>query len=44
MQQTHVVAVFVRPEARGSGLAEALFRAALEWSWAVPEPHIERVS
>ena len=41
--QTHVVAVFVRPEARGSGLAEALFRAALEWSWALPEPQIERV-
>jgi RimJ/RimL family protein N-acetyltransferase len=41
--QTHVVAVFVRPEARGSGLAEALFRAALEWSWALSEPHIERV-
>jgi RimJ/RimL family protein N-acetyltransferase len=41
--QTQVVAVFVRPEARGSGLAEALFRAALEWSWALPAPHIERV-
>jgi GNAT superfamily N-acetyltransferase len=41
--QTHVVAVFVRPEARGSGLAEALFRAALEWSWALSEPHVERV-
>jgi RimJ/RimL family protein N-acetyltransferase len=41
--QTQVVAVFVRPEARGSGLAEALFRAALEWSWAQSEPQIERV-
>jgi RimJ/RimL family protein N-acetyltransferase len=41
--QTQVVAVFVRPAARGSGLAEALFRAALDWSWALPEPRIERV-
>ena len=41
--QTHVVAVFVRPEARGTGLAEELFRAALEWSWSLPEPRIERV-
>jgi RimJ/RimL family protein N-acetyltransferase len=41
--QTHIVAVFVRPEARGTGLAEELFGAALEWSWSLPEPHIERV-
>lgn len=43
VEQTHVVAVFVRPEARGSGLAEALFRAALEWSWALDSPPVERV-
>jgi RimJ/RimL family protein N-acetyltransferase len=41
--QTHVVGVFVRPEARGTGLAQALFDAALGWSWALPEPHVERV-
>lgn len=41
--QTHIVGVFVRPEARGTGLAQDLFHAALEWSWALPEPRIERV-
>ncbi|MDH6111625.1 RimJ/RimL family protein N-acetyltransferase [Kitasatospora sp. MAP12-15] len=41
--QTHVVGVFVRPEARGTGLAEALFQAAVEWSWELPQPRIERV-
>ncbi len=40
--QTHLVGVFVRPEARGTGLVNELFQAALEWSWALPEPHIER--
>ncbi|QWB24674.1 MULTISPECIES: GNAT family N-acetyltransferase [Streptomyces] len=33
-KQGHIVAVFVRPEERGSGLTEVLFDAALEWSWA----------
>ncbi|MEV7780723.1 GNAT family protein [Kitasatospora sp. NPDC088351] len=41
--QTHFVGVFVQPEARGTGLAEELFRAALAWSWSLPEPRIERV-
>ncbi|GAA3232288.1 GNAT family N-acetyltransferase [Dactylosporangium siamense] len=41
--QTHVVGVYVRPEARGTGLAPALFEAALAWSWALPDPKIERV-
>ncbi|MGW0551499.1 GNAT family N-acetyltransferase [Streptomyces altiplanensis] len=40
--QTHVVGVFVRPEARGTGVAQELFRAALEWSWALTDPRIER--
>ncbi|MER6614706.1 GNAT family N-acetyltransferase [Streptomyces xantholiticus] len=43
VEQTHVVGVFVRQEARGSGLAEGLFRAALEWSWALDSPPVERV-
>lgn len=41
--QTHVVGVFVRPEARGTGLAAALFDAALAWSWGLSEPKIDRV-
>ncbi|MFI2348774.1 GNAT family N-acetyltransferase [Streptomyces sp. NPDC019443] len=43
VDQTHVVAVFVRPEARGSGVAEALFRAAMEWSWGLAGPPVQRV-
>uniref|UniRef100_UPI002264D1F5 GNAT family N-acetyltransferase n=1 Tax=Streptomyces sp. PR69 TaxID=2984950 RepID=UPI002264D1F5 len=43
VDQAHVVGVFVRPEARGSGLADDLFRAAIEWSWTLTEPKIERV-
>jgi len=43
VDQTHLVGVFVRPEARGAGVIDALFRAAVEWSWAVPEPPVERV-
>ncbi|THA65024.1 GNAT family N-acetyltransferase [Streptomyces sp. A0642] len=41
--QAHVVAVFVRPEERGKGLAEELFRAGLDWAWSLGEPLIERV-
>jgi RimJ/RimL family protein N-acetyltransferase len=41
--QTHVVGVFVRPEARGTGLAAALFGAALAWSWALNDPRVDRV-
>ena len=41
--QTHLVGVFVRPEARGTGLAHELFGAALEWSWELTEPRVERV-
>ncbi|RLU86822.1 GNAT family N-acetyltransferase [Streptomyces griseocarneus] len=43
MPQTHLVGVFVRPEHRGTGLAEALFRAALDWSWSLGDPRVERV-
>ncbi|MGW5781566.1 GNAT family N-acetyltransferase [Streptomyces sp. NPDC003863] len=42
-EQTHIVAVYVRPEARGTGIIDALFRAGVEWSWSLPEPVIERV-
>ncbi|MET9955375.1 GNAT family N-acetyltransferase [Streptomyces sp. NPDC006339] len=43
VDQTHLVGVYVRPEARGGGVIDALFRAAVEWSWALPEPEIRRV-
>lgn len=38
--QGHLVGVFVRPEHRGSGVTDALFDAALAWSW---EGGLERV-
>lgn len=41
--QTHLVGVFVQPDARGTGLAQELLRAAVEWSWSLSEPRIERV-
>ncbi|MER6099363.1 GNAT family N-acetyltransferase [Streptomyces sp. NPDC001728] len=40
--QTHIVGVYVRPEVRGTGVIDELFRTAVEWSWALPEP-VERV-
>ncbi|MFE5947674.1 GNAT family N-acetyltransferase [Streptomyces sp. NPDC056480] len=40
--QTHIVGVYVRPEVRGTGVIDALFRAGVEWSWALAEP-VERV-
>lgn len=41
--QGHVVGVFVRAEHRGAGLADELFRAALDWAWSLDEPPLERV-
>lgn len=43
VHQAHVVGVFVRPEARGGGVAEELFRAGMDWAWSLREPRIERV-
>lgn len=40
--QAHVVGVFVRPEARGSGVTQSLFRSAEEWAWQL-QPPVERV-
>ncbi|MGP3953119.1 GNAT family N-acetyltransferase [Streptomyces sp. 7N604] len=31
--QIHVVSVYVRPEHRGTGVAEQLFRTAIDWTW-----------
>ncbi|MFJ9569557.1 GNAT family N-acetyltransferase [Streptomyces bacillaris] len=41
--QGHLVGVFVRPRVRGSGVADALFRAAVEWCWSLSAPRLERV-
>ncbi|GAA2484585.1 GNAT family N-acetyltransferase [Streptomyces gobitricini] len=41
--QTHVVGVYVRPGARGAGAADALFRAAVEWSWSPAAGAVGRV-
>ncbi|ROQ67350.1 ribosomal protein S18 acetylase RimI-like enzyme [Streptomyces sp. 840.1] len=43
IHQAHVVGVFVRPEARGGGVAGELFRAGMDWAWSLGEPLIERV-
>ncbi|MEU4265707.1 GNAT family N-acetyltransferase [Streptomyces argenteolus] len=43
VDQTHVVGVFVRPEVRGRGVADALFQEAIDWSWSLTGPPIERV-
>ncbi|MDF6043358.1 GNAT family N-acetyltransferase [Streptomyces sp. JH14] len=43
VDQAHVVGVFVRPEARGTGLAEQLFGAGVDWAWSLGEPRIQRV-
>ncbi|WP_405779159.1 GNAT family N-acetyltransferase [Streptomyces sp. NBC_00859] len=43
VSQAHLVAVFVRPEFRGTGLTEELFRAAIEWAWSLAEPRLDRV-
>ncbi|MFC7221517.1 GNAT family N-acetyltransferase [Streptomyces polyrhachis] len=41
--QGHLVGVYLRPEARGAGLGEALFEAAVEWAFAQERPRLERV-
>ncbi|WP_030718273.1 GNAT family N-acetyltransferase [Streptomyces sp. NRRL F-2580] len=41
--QGHVVGVFVREGQRGTGVAEELFRAGLEWAWSLEGPALERV-
>lgn len=43
VDQTHLVGVFVRPEIRGSGVADALFQEAVDWSWSLTDPPVERV-
>ncbi|MGW4380423.1 GNAT family N-acetyltransferase [Kitasatospora sp. NPDC004531] len=43
VDQAHLVGVFVRPEQRGTGLARALFDAAIAWAHALDEPAISRV-
>ncbi|MDT0428614.1 GNAT family N-acetyltransferase [Streptomyces salyersiae] len=43
VDQTHVVGVFVRPAHRARGVVDALFREAIDWSWSLTGPPVERV-
>ncbi|WP_228995302.1 GNAT family N-acetyltransferase [Streptomyces sp. DH8] len=43
VDQAHLVGVFVRPEVRGTGVADALFRGAVAWAWSLTDPRLERV-
>ncbi|MFE4976600.1 GNAT family N-acetyltransferase [Kitasatospora sp. NPDC056651] len=43
VEQVHVVGVYVRPEARGTGLALDLIQAVQDWAWSLTGPRIERV-
>ncbi|MET9771624.1 GNAT family N-acetyltransferase [Streptomyces sp. NPDC006415] len=43
VDQAHLVGVFVRPEVRGTGVTDALFRAAVAWAWSLTAPRMERV-
>lgn len=41
--QTHLVGVYLRPEARGVGVAQKLMWAAVVWSWSLTDPVVRRV-
>ncbi|MGW2281545.1 GNAT family N-acetyltransferase [Streptomyces sp. NPDC001770] len=41
--QGHLVGVFVRLEARGTGLTDALFEAAEEWALGLDDPYLTRL-
>ncbi|MGW4808154.1 GNAT family N-acetyltransferase [Kitasatospora sp. NPDC004272] len=43
VDQAHLVGVFVRPEQRGTGLAGALFDAAVAFARGLDEPKVSRV-
>ncbi|MFJ5886642.1 GNAT family N-acetyltransferase [Kitasatospora cineracea] len=43
VDQAHLVGVFVRPEQRGTGLARALFDAAIAFARGLDEPKVSRV-
>ena len=40
---THLVSVYVRPEHRGTGLAQQLFQNAIQWSWDLENPRMDYV-
>ncbi|URN16741.1 MULTISPECIES: GNAT family N-acetyltransferase [Streptomyces] len=43
VDQAHIVGVYLRPEARGGGVAEKLVETAVDWSWSLSEPVVRRV-
>ncbi|MFD4020194.1 GNAT family N-acetyltransferase [Streptomyces sindenensis] len=43
VHQAHLFGVFVRPEVRGTGVTDALFREAVAWAWSLSAPRMERV-
>ncbi|MFJ7413728.1 GNAT family N-acetyltransferase [Streptomyces sp. NPDC098077] len=43
VEQAHLVGVFVRPEVRGTGVTDALFREAVAWAWSLSSPRLERM-
>lgn len=43
VNQGRLVGVFVRPEVRGAGVTDALFRVAVDWAWSLSAPRLERV-
>lgn len=43
VNQGHLVGVFVRPEVRGAGVTDALFRVAVDWAWSLSAPRLDRV-
>ncbi|MCP9944374.1 GNAT family N-acetyltransferase [Streptomyces somaliensis] len=42
VDQAHLIGVYLRPEARGGGVAEKLLGAAVDWAWSLREPVVRR--
>ncbi|URM90800.1 GNAT family N-acetyltransferase [Streptomyces sp. MRC013] len=42
VDQVHLVGVYLRPGARGGGVAEKLLGAAVDWAWSLRDPVVRR--